>query len=101
MVKERRNRPAIVNIAGLFLHPLLREGYYARLRQHEQCTRGSGQQSDSASDGGNIGTGVGHRVLVAVAVAPGLLVLPGFCSSGPGATALALTVTLKVAVTPR
>ena len=39
--------------------------------------------------------------LLPLPVAPGLLVLPGFCSSGPGATALALTVTLKVAVTPR
>lgn len=34
---------------------------------------GSGQQSDSASDGGNIGTGVGHRVLVAVAGGTGLV----------------------------
>lgn len=51
MVKERRNRPAIVNIAGLFLHPLLREGAMHACA----ATRGSGQQSDSASDGGNTG----------------------------------------------
>lgn len=66
MLKERRNRPAIVNIAGLFLHPLLREGAMHACA----ATRGSGQQSDNASDGGNTGPPRWHRVMTSQARPP-------------------------------
>ena len=71
------------------------------LAQHEQCTRGSGQQSDSASDGGNTGTGVGHRVLVAVAGGTGLVGVAGLLFFRARGDCVGLDRDVEGRVTPR